>query len=166
MNIFVTNPVPIECAAEHCDVHLRKMIVETAQILSTAHYLNDSVVDAYKPTHIHHPCVKWASASYVNYHWLAALFESLCYEYQYRFDKIHATARFLDVLKQSPKNFSRQFIDFKFGFVQAMPIEFKDNSVFLAYQNYLNNKFSEWLTRERVVKVEWSNRKPPTWYRG
>jgi hypothetical protein len=29
MNIFITHNNPIICASDHCDVHLRKMIVET-----------------------------------------------------------------------------------------------------------------------------------------
>lgn len=41
MNIFFTNPCPIVCANEHCIVHTRKMIIEYAQLLSTAHRLLD-----------------------------------------------------------------------------------------------------------------------------
>jgi hypothetical protein len=41
MNIFVLNPDPFVAAEMHCDKHVVKMIVEYAQLLSTAHRLHD-----------------------------------------------------------------------------------------------------------------------------
>ena len=41
MNIFVLSPIPQEAARFHCDAHVVKMIVEYAQLLSTAHRLLD-----------------------------------------------------------------------------------------------------------------------------
>lgn len=41
MNIFYLSHDPREAAAFHCDKHVVKMIVETAQMLSTAHRLLD-----------------------------------------------------------------------------------------------------------------------------
>lgn len=41
MNIFVLDPSPVLAAQYQCDKHVVKMIVETAQILSTAHRMLD-----------------------------------------------------------------------------------------------------------------------------
>ena len=41
MNIFYLHPDPVVCAAHHCDKHVVKMILETAQLLSTAHRVLD-----------------------------------------------------------------------------------------------------------------------------
>ncbi len=37
MNIFVLHTLPMLAAHYHCDEHVRKMVVESAQMLSTAH---------------------------------------------------------------------------------------------------------------------------------
>ena len=41
MNIFYFDSNPIECAEQHCNKHCVKMIVEYAQLLSTAHRIID-----------------------------------------------------------------------------------------------------------------------------
>lgn len=41
MNIFYLNENVIICAKEHCDAHVRRMLVEYAQMLSTAHRILD-----------------------------------------------------------------------------------------------------------------------------
>lgn len=41
MNIFILDPQPQTAAEMHCDKHVVKMIVETAQLLSAAHRLLD-----------------------------------------------------------------------------------------------------------------------------
>ena len=43
MNLFILSLFTDKCASLHHDVHLRKMITETAQILSTAHRVLDGV---------------------------------------------------------------------------------------------------------------------------
>ena len=44
MNIFVLNKDPVLAAQEQCDKHVVKMIVESAQMLSTAHRMLDGQV--------------------------------------------------------------------------------------------------------------------------
>ena len=43
MNIFVLDKDPVVAAQMLCDKHVSKMIVESAQMLSTAHRLLDGV---------------------------------------------------------------------------------------------------------------------------
>lgn len=77
----------------HCDQHVLKMPLETAQLLSTALHETDAAKWeelharglAYKPTHANHPCALWTRECINNYLWLAALGLELCAEYRYRF---------------------------------------------------------------------------------
>ena len=41
MNIFVLSTDPVKAAIQQCDKHVPKMIVESAQMLSTAHRMLD-----------------------------------------------------------------------------------------------------------------------------
>src|SRR6476469_1492855 len=92
MNIFVLSQKPSEAAIAHCDVHLHKMLLETAQMLSTAlHELNPakwnqmhSLGHTYKPTHANHPCNVWLRKSINNIEWLSNLGIALAIERRYR----------------------------------------------------------------------------------
>lgn len=84
MNIFILDSDPVIAAAYHADIHLSKMILESAQMLSTAAFL--LVPDQYelykntlyKPTHLNHPCSIWVRESFNNVIWL----RDLCWELQ------------------------------------------------------------------------------------
>ena len=54
MNIFKLDNDPIVCAKYHCDKHVVKMILEYAQIISTAHRVlnNNNNEGLHKATHI------------------------------------------------------------------------------------------------------------------
>lgn len=78
------------------------MIVEYAQLLSTAHYILDGVQVGYKPTHKNHPCAVWVRQSVRNYQWLYLLFMALCNEYTRRYGKVHKTAELLGPLSVCP----------------------------------------------------------------
>lgn len=96
MNIFAVDRDPVVAADNLCDKHVVKMILESAQILSTVHHLhgNVSMYDRiYKPTHKHHPSVVWAAKSYENYYWLFYHLDELCFEYNLRYNKVHKTER-------------------------------------------------------------------------
>ena len=58
MNIFFLDDDPKMCAQAHCDKHVVKMILEYAQIMSTAHRVLNSPSDLtesmYKITHENH----------------------------------------------------------------------------------------------------------------
>ena len=45
MNIFVLDKNPIKAAQQHCDKHVVKMILESAQMLSTAHRILDGKLE-------------------------------------------------------------------------------------------------------------------------
>jgi hypothetical protein len=104
MNIFVLSRCPRIAARLHCDKHVVKMILETAQLLYTAHHVvgtPDLPEGAYKKTHANHPCALWVRESRANYLWLVELGWWLCKEYQYRYGggKVHKTERHILWLK-------------------------------------------------------------------
>jgi hypothetical protein len=93
VNIFVLSRNVRTCAQQHCDRHVVKMPLETAQLLSTALSFADpsawaglhAAGRAYRPTHANHPCNVWARECINNYLWLARLGLELCAEYSYRY---------------------------------------------------------------------------------
>ena len=93
MNIFFLNLDPKLCAQMHLDKHVIKMILETAQMLcSTWHIIDPEHIifnPPYKLAHKNHPCTKWVRKSKQNYLWLCELGKELCFEYTYRYGKIH-----------------------------------------------------------------------------
>ncbi len=109
MNIFVFDKSPEKCAKMLDDARLNKMIVETCQILSTVIHLvcKERVIKdengeysyegfrIYKPTHTHHPVVKWTAHTRGNYLWVCEYLKSLFVEYAFRRNKRHSlSARF------------------------------------------------------------------------
>ena len=100
MNIFFTSYNPHECAHHLDDKRLNKMIVETAQILSTVGRLKlpseqCDFMHLYKATHVNHPCVRWAVQSIDNFTFLEKLLLAYLDEYKFRFGKTHACYRLL-----------------------------------------------------------------------
>lgn len=85
MNIFVLDYNPQVAAEYHCDKHVAKMILESAQILCAVHHKNGNSDVPYKLTHANHPCTIWAGESKQNYLWLTELAEALNDEYIFRF---------------------------------------------------------------------------------
>lgn len=144
MNIFYLDKNPKICASYHNDKHVLKMLVETGQLLSSAHWMTGSEAP-YKKTHVNHPCAIWTRESIDNYNWLCEMGMFLCEEYTSRYHKTHKTSSVIWWLRENKPNLP------KIGFTeppQAMPDPYKvpNNSV-KAYRNYyLGEKlsFSTW----------------------
>ena len=72
MNIFFLDNDIRKCAIYHCDKHVVKMTLETAQLLCGVHHIIGG--DApYKLSHKNHPCSIWARESLSNYMLLSEL---------------------------------------------------------------------------------------------
>ena len=111
MNIFFLDEDPKMCAQAHCDKHVVKMILEYAQMMSTAHRVLDPpsnlIKPMYKPTHKNHPSAVWVRESDANYQWTHDLWFWLCKEYWWRYDKIHKTwEKLYNKLSHIPLNIS------------------------------------------------------------
>jgi hypothetical protein len=78
MNIFALDHSPTISAQYHCDQHLHKMILESAQILSTAIWLRKEIRHfppnlLYLPAYPHHPVIIWTAKSPDNMRWIIKL---------------------------------------------------------------------------------------------
>jgi len=100
MNIFYLDSDPKVCAQYHVDKHVVKMILETAQLLSTTHWVTGSE-GPYRVTHKNHPSAIWARSNKSNYVWLCELGMELCKEYTYRYEKTHKTQQHLEWLSNN-----------------------------------------------------------------
>lgn len=181
MNIFYLHSDPRVCAQMHNDKHCIKMILEYAQLLSTAHRVldgNHAIVLSnsnrkkavytlpdnrngilYSATHINHPSAIWVRQSEQNYRWLFTLFCELMTEYTYRYGKNHACGKLLTALGRSPKN-----IDMDKPFTEptpAMPDEVKvtGDSIASYRKYYLNNK-----THLASWSGKINSRNKPAWF--
>lgn len=133
MNIFVLDIDPKVCASYHCDKHVVKMVLETAQILSSALHINGVTEVPYKPTHLGHPCVKWAASSRQNFNWLLQLGFWLSTEYTTRYGKVHKSEAVIMQCNQMRDNIP----DGPFTlFEKCCPDEFKKLDVVDTYRNY------------------------------
>ena len=149
MNIFYLSDDPRDAAIMQCDRHVVKMILESAQLLSTAHREvdGDYWADAnglYKRTHKNHPSAVWARESHENYQWLYRHFYALCDEYRYRYGKEHKTWQKLGLaLAESPVGIGTA--DFTVP-PQCMPDMYKSPCCVTAYRNYyrLDKSVNDW----------------------
>ena len=165
MNIFVTDLCPVKSAQEQCDKHVVKMVLESAQMLSTAwreyssEYADEH--ELYKTAHLNHPCSIWVRLARENYRWLYKHFIALCEEYTHRYGKSHASARLKGPLMWAPfkPRSVLATIEQPYGFVLAMPDEYKSDDVFDSYQNYLMNE------KQHFAKWEKDPSRKPTWWR-
>ena len=116
MNTFILAETPEESAAYHCNKHVVKMILESAQMLCAAHWLHllkdkektisdfKRIRDAqdwalkntkpdlqppWKMSHVRHPCTVWTAENYSNYTWQLKLCKSLLKEYEERYSRSH-----------------------------------------------------------------------------
>jgi hypothetical protein len=172
MNIFVLDQQPEISARMMCDKHVIKMILESCQLLSTAHHVLDGdaiEVDTgkrryktsictkkniCKATMINHPCTIWVRESRANYLWLWKHAYSLCKEYTARYGKVHAMeAMLMDGLYNPPSNIAKAKLT---PFAQAMPEQYKDADAVIAYRKYYINE------KKRFAK--WKNSTIPIWF--
>jgi len=90
MNIFYLDKNPYKAASHFYDKHKVKMILESAQILCTAHHVHGNSDDVpYKQAHLNHPSTIWARQSKPNYYWLYEHMIALGQEYTKRYGKVH-----------------------------------------------------------------------------
>jgi hypothetical protein len=175
MNIFFVDPNPVRAAESLVDKHVVKMILESAQLLSTAHrvldgteitgksktgrnvkrwILNDDRENTiYTATHVNHPSAIWTRTSVENYWWLTEHFAGLLDEYTYRYDKVHACYKLLMPLQSPPHNLKEFDMT---PMPSAMAEEYRISEDPLTnYRNYYK------VGKSSMHK--WTKRGPPEW---
>lgn len=154
MNIFFVSDCPKECARHLDDKRVVKMVLETAQMLSTA--INELGGKApYKSTHVNHPSNKWVRESRGNYEWLLKHFYALCDEYTARYNKIHSCDKYRSFFRSEMPQFKRKCMTDKPNCAgnASLGISYKDvEDIHAAYRCYLSDR---WMMDKRK----------PTWYK-
>lgn len=181
MNIFVLDNDPMQAAQDHCDKHVVKMILESAQMLSTAHHLQfikqknlnfsdfksqRKITDfcrqeypsffnqIYSASHVHHPCTQWTIQSIQNYQWLSNLALALCDEYEKRYKKEHkckTVITFLSGIMPLLPNLNLT------PFAIAMKNEYKiSNNPIECYRNYY--------LKDKIRFAKWNYSSQPSWW--
>ena len=138
MNIFYLDKDPIKAAKVQYNKHVVKMILESAQMLCTAHHCygdKDQVENVpYKQAHLNHPSTVWTRRSKSTYMWLYNHMIALGNEYTKRYGKTHLSiTKCKDFLAIPPKHIQG---DDWCQPPQAMPDEYKDKCSIQAYWNY------------------------------
>ena len=104
MNIFYLDPDPVKAAQVQYNKHVVKMILESAQMLCTAHHHYDNGHNVpYKKAHYNHPSTIWCRQNASQYKWLYDHMIALGNEYTKRYNKTHLTiTKCADALKRLP----------------------------------------------------------------
>ena len=174
------DPDPAICAKMHVDRHVCKMVIEYAQLMSTAHrvldgemyldktannrsikrwrLLDERETRLMKPTMMNHPSAIWLRQSDKNYLWLYQMWCELLKEFTYRYGKIHATARLIPDLAKVPEKCPTGSFT---GPTPAMPDDCKvsGNSLQSYHNYYVMKKSHLWSWKGKI-----NSRKQPQWF--
>ncbi len=142
MNIFYLNRDPVKAAKIQYNKHVVKMILESAQMLCTAHHHYaeklgyDNEYIPYRKAHYNHPSTIWTRQNSRHYYWLFNHMLALGEEYTKRYGKKHLSiTKCFDALQNCP-------VGMPLGGVfeeppQCMPDEYKvEGDSISAYWNY------------------------------
>lgn len=181
MNIFWLDDDPLEAAQQHCDQHVVKMIVEYAQMLSTAHRMVDGNLEIglrgkpwgrqrkhkrwnlpdnqvlnkklYLATHVNHPSNIWVRESRGNYKWMYDCFEHLSLIFHDTSNKDHGTYRRLgEILRRPPEKLVGDHIT---PIPKCMPDEFIVDCPIESYREFYLKDKSKFATFKRNGVPEW-----------
>lgn len=174
MNIFMLDRNPAIAAQYMVDKHVVKMILESAQLLSTAHrvidgeqYIDTSsgrkikrwlLSDArepvmYKATHINHPSAVWSRQSVENYLWLVDHFFALLNEYNYRYGKIHKCSDMGYQLQSPPLNLKAW---------DATPMICAMDQKYIVSDDPVEN-YRNYYRQGKTHLHKWTGREVPSW---
>lgn len=177
MNIFYLSTDPVESAQYMVDKHVVKMILESAQLLCTAHRVLDGheiveksktgrnvkrwkLLDSrdpilYSATHVNHPSAVWVREAVENYNWLYDHFHALGQEYTYRYGKRHKCfTGDLSVTLSAPPHGLREF-DF------TTPPSAMDKK-YIVSTNPIDNYRNYYRFGKSHIH-SWKHRNPPDW---
>lgn len=154
MNIFYLDSNLTLNAQYMVDKHIVKMPLESAQLLTSALYFTGQGNESpYKLTHKNHPCSVWCRQSLSNWLFLKKLALEICYEYNYRYGKIHKCQGVIESLPipnlkdkgltKLPNCMDKEYIIC--------------NDTIINYRNYYVNGKSH--------LAKWTKRDKPFWYK-
>lgn len=161
MNLFILDRQPTVAAQFNCDSHVRKIILETVEMLGYTYYGHFKpwpwVTPKYR--HFNHPMSKWVRENRHNFSWTLEHAYALCDEFNYRFDKHHKCREYLDWISlnipidhlsdEKITDWPRCFGDYK----ERMDLT---NDAVYDYRNY-------YMIAKRHLAI-WTKRGEPEWY--
>lgn len=161
MNIFFVDRDPRLAARALHDKHVVKMILETAQLLSTAHHVHGTWHGLLlQPTHVNHPSAVWCRDRWENYDWLATHGMELCQEYTHRYSKRHSLSEVMFLLGlEYPMEDDLPFVPPP----QCMPDIYKQDDTVQAYRAYYRATKLTYTMRFKKYRNRWTRREKPTW---
>ncbi|CAE7899609.1 unnamed protein product [Symbiodinium microadriaticum] len=180
MNIFFLSMSPAEAAKFHANIHIVKMIVETAQLLCNVHHRareKNAPCDPpytkreripYKESAAGHRklgSMIWVAESLGNYRWAVRLGLALCREYNRGRGRArgkltkHRTQAVLEWLRDHEPRFRKKKRTQVKKIHLAMPDKFKNaRSPVEAYRDY-------YFSKRRTMRMEWPEGAAPSWWK-
>ena len=181
MNIFILDTDPTTAAQYHCDKHVVKMILESAQMLSTAyqvsllpshhlsiqHFKGQKAITIYckenfpqtqklySVSHLHHPCTQWTYQSIQNYQWHCQLALALCTEYTKRYLKTHKSQEIIQFLATLTPNLPNTTHTTPFAIAMKPEFKISTNPV-TCYRHYY--------LKDKIRFAKWNHSPTPTWF--
>ena len=182
MNIFILDEDPQLAASYHCDKHVCKMILESGQMLCTAHWVSwltdfgkkrsdfrlvrdmqnflfehvpEQKQPPWKLTHLNHPCSVWTRETKENYVWHHGLMGFLLDEYSERYNRTHKSEKVWSwLLENTPVAFSDSGLK---PFPICMKEEYKvSNDPVECYREYY--------IKDKVRFAKWKKGNVPQWW--
>lgn len=156
MNIFFLDRDPEVSATYYFDKHVNKIILEIAQMASTAKQINDGCLfsECYKITHKNHPMSAWVRHSLSNYVLAIRHGLALVEEKKFRFGGDHKSEKVLVWLKDNPPVFFHHELT---NPPLCMPDMYKTLDYVESYRNYYKED------KLKKITNKWTKRQPPTW---
>lgn len=134
MNLFILSECPLEAAKWSVDRHCGKILIETAQVLCGAFWMQ-RIAAPYRLSHKNHPISSWCRESLANFEWTVKYGKALGVEFQDRYGKIHKSLAVVEWCHSNKNQLIFPLLD-RTPFAQAMPDEFRDKDAVTAYRNY------------------------------
>jgi len=185
VNIFVLDSDPVKAAQQHCNKHICKMILESGQMLSAAHWLGwqkmlkpssdlnlretqawlqkhvpADLQPLWKMTHVGHPCTQWTQRVWGNYMWHSRLGLALCDEYTLRYGREHKSHDYHRWLNRHIPPTFEGTIENPVGitpFAVCMPDQYKvPGDPVQSYRNYYKG--------DKIRFAKWPEGRSPSWW--
>jgi hypothetical protein len=155
MNLFFIDRCPIKSAQQLCDKHVVKMVLETAQMCSTAMHewgFARHLKHVYKTAYKNHPMTVWVRDNRDNFAWAVNHGLEIGKEYTRRYGKLHKSTKVLEEMDfwWVHDNYSNHTTP-----PQCMPDEFKCDDYVEAYRAYYR--------KDKAHILQWTGRPVPEW---
>jgi hypothetical protein len=168
VNIFKLSNCPVESARFYQDIHIKKIIVETSQILANAYDLQILTLAPKtqsgqwrKHSYPFHPITKWAIKNISNFNWTLKHAVALCEEYKFRFNKPHFCESFINWCTDNNPNLSLEGLTEQPQCFLKHPDCMVKNDPVTGYRNYYNKCKLSFDFRGKIKYATWTNRDVP-----